>query len=869
MSLDQNYNPAIIEKKWQQYWEQKAIFRFDFERPRSENFVVDTPPPTVSGTLHMGHVFSYTQTDIISRFKRMCGFNVFYPMGFDDNGLPTERLVEKMKNVRANQMPRAEFVALCKEVVQEAEEEFRTLFRTLALSIDWTQEYQTISRDSMAISQASFLDLVAKDEAYRNLQPTLWDVVDQTALAQAEVEDKEKPGEMLYVNFHSLDAQRQINGHIQIATTRPEYLPACVALLCNPEDKRYKHLIGTEAATPLFNVIVPILADSAVEPEKGSGMVMCCTFGDITDVDWWRKFKLPLREIMGRNGRLQGMETLGQAGWESLDPARAQEHVQAITGTTIAQAKEYIATNFVSENLLIKRESLLRPVKCAERSGAALEIILSPQWFVRVMNHKEALLARASECAWHPSYMRKRVEQWINGLNWDWCISRQRYFGVPFPVWYSKRAGEEGRLLFAQLDDLPVDPFTDLPRGYSSEEVSPDPDVMDTWATSSVTPQLASRGINANYCQYPKRYAALFPADMRPQAHEIIRTWAFYTIVKAHLHANTIPWYNLMISGWCLAADKTKMSKSKGNIVTPTSMIEEKGTDVVRYWSATSKLGADIVYSDEVFKIGRKLTTKLWNAGKFAELHIANLDISPTATANTLIGEGKISATLDLWLLGKLQQTVTAATKAFNEFEYSVARMAIEDFFWNDLCDNYLEIIKVRVYDAANDNPEGKLSAALTLYFTFEALLKLFAPILPHICEELYAGLFPKRHAIFQSIHAQGTWPAAGDYPQDKEALESGEHVKIVIELVRRFKTEANISLRTALGNLYILQNHKDGSTAHPQGLESCQHDLQAVCNATALHLIATPPQDSAHELTTLTNDVFTIYVNYENMSNA
>jgi len=541
--FDSKYDHLKTEPKWQARWLSSGLYNWDVEEAREKSFVIDTPPPTVSGLLHMGHVFSYTQTDFVARFKRMMGFNVFYPIGFDDNGLATERLVEKIKDIKAGQMHREDFRKICEEVVEEAEEEFRGLFREIALSVDWRQEYRTVSGKVSKISQMSFIDLARRRFAERRLAPTFFDIVDRTAIAQAEIEDKEKQGVMNDIVFKTEDGE-----DIVIATTRPELICACVAVFYHPEDERYQHLAGKNAITPIFGIKVPIIADHEVAIEKGTGLVMCCTFGDIQDITWWRRHNLLIKQVINTNGRMV------DAG--------------AYTDMSIKEARSKIIEELKAAKLLIKETQVTQFVKCAERSGAPLEIIPTQQWYIKVIDQKEALLEKGRACQWNPDYMRVRYENWVNGLNQDWCISRQRYFGVPFPVWYSKRAGEEGKILLADLDQLPCDPTISLPKGYTAEEVVAETDVMDTWATSSLTPQINASGINDEFLVDGERFSKLYPADLRPQAHEIIRTWSFYTIAKSLLHANSIPWKSLMISGWCLASDKTKMSKSKGNVVT-------------------------------------------------------------------------------------------------------------------------------------------------------------------------------------------------------------------------------------------------------------------------------------------------------------
>ena len=782
--LPKQYEHKEREKYWQQYWTNSDVYHFRDDMPRDKTFVIDTPPPTVSGLLHMGHIFSYTQADFIARYQRMCGKDVFYPLGFDDNGLPTERLVEKIKEKKAAQYEsREQFIEVCREVVRDAEEEFRKLFKSAALSVDWRQEYQTISAESRQLSQASFIDLLQKDQAYRDFRPTYWDWVDQTAIAQAEIENKELPGTMNELEFNLEDGTP-----ITIMTTRPELLGACVAVMYHPEDPNAERYKEKYAITPLFGIKAPMIADELVEREKGTGLVMCCTFGDDTDKEWWRKYALPLRALLGKDGRLNFDGELYRASFKDQDKPSSSE----LQGLKLKQANVKILELLQTSGKLLKQTSMVHTVKCAERSGTPIEIIPTYQWFVRVTDKKEALMDKGAQCHWYPDYMRVRLNQWIEGLKEDWCISRQRFFGVPFPVWYSKRVGEEGKIIVADMASLPVDPLVDTPKGYTKDEVIPDIDVMDTWATSSISPQLNSKGISKAFTLNNQRHAKLFPADIRPQAHEIIRTWAFYTIVKAHLHQNCIPWKNLMISGWCLAADKTKMSKSKGNVVTPVALIEDKGTDAVRYWASTSRLGADTAFSEDLLKIGRKLVNKIWNASNFAAINLEKLKDTPsTASKDTL--KGYISEPLDLWILSRLHQCIKKATAEFEHFEYCDARVAIENFFWNDFCDNYLELVKARSY---GESPGNQQSALYTLYHCLHAILRLFAPFTPHIAEEIYSHLFDEEYARHGSIHTRGLWPKEEDFPYDIKAELIGSGAVDILNVIRKAKSEASVSIK-------------------------------------------------------------------------
>lgn len=801
MSFSSSYDHKAARLKWTAWWQENAVYHWDENEERSESFVIDTPPPTVSGLLHMGHVFSYTQTDFKARFERMRGKNVFYPIGFDDNGLATERLVEKVRGIRAVQMSREEFRRTCADVVKESEAEFRELFKTLALSVDWRQEYQTVSQSTIKISQMSFLDLVAKGFCERKLAPTFWDVVDQTAIAQAEIEDKEKQGVMYDIAFHTESGEELV-----IATTRPELLAGCVALMYHPDDGRYSRLSGMDAIVPIFGFSVPIIQDHDVDMEKGTGLVMCCTFGDITDIEWWRRHNLEIKQVVDQYGKL-------------IESGK-------FSGMKLKDAKKAIVEELEELKLVYGRKEITQFVKCAERSGAELEIIPTYQWYINLLDKKEALLAKGRECNWHPEYMRVRYENWVSGLNQDWCISRQRYFGVMFPVWYSKRPGEEGKILMADLGQLPCDPTVDLPIGYEKDEVIPETDVMDTWATSALTPQINAGGINENLSSDPKRFAKLYPADLRPQAHEIIRTWSFYTIAKSLLHMSQKPWSDLMISGWCLASDKTKMSKSKGNVVTPKELIEEKGVDVVRYWASNSKLGVDIVYSEEVFKSGQRLVNKLWNACKFAGMHIASLGDARPSDAKSDVEAGLIHEDLDLWLLSKLRNVVVSVTQEFENYDYAEARMVTEAFFWNDLCDNYLEIAKVRLYNEIDQDDKARESAVRTLWHVVKVILRLFAPFIPYVTEEINSIMFESG----VSLHRRGQWPEAGLLPYSEDKLSSGEKALMIVELVRKYKSEHSLSLRTSLERILVSsQIQLSGSLLKDIKNASCAHEVEVV----------------------------------------
>jgi valyl-tRNA synthetase len=840
------YRHDEAEHTWRSRWAGTNAFKWDPGTPAESDYVIDTPPPTVSGTLHIGHVYSYTQADIIARYFRMSGRNVLYPIGWDDNGLPTERLVEKVKKVRGGTMQRDAFIALCREVIPEYENQFRDLFSRLALSVDWTREYQTISEESRTISQLSFLDLYKKGLAERRLEPTLWDPADRTAIAQAEVDEIEREGVLNHIPFR-IDG----DGEAVIATTRPELLAACSALMIHPDDPRAVELICKRAISPLFGVPVPIIADDKVDPEKGTGIVMCCTFGDVTDIQWWRSHKLPLRVVIDQAGRMKADLPIGTPEWPSVDAAAADAALRALKGLKTDKAREVVLGILADRGQIYERKAAKQIIPVAERSGAPLEIIVTPQWFIKTLEFKNEILAAGREIIWRPDYMRQRFESWVEGLKWDWSISRQRHFGVPLPVWYSKRPGEEGKIIVPSLQQLPVDPTVDLPEGFSADEVDGEADVMDTWATSSVSPQLITRTINDEFGFDHAAHKRLFPMALRPQAHEIIRTWAFYTIVKALHHERKIPWRDIAVSGWCLASDGEKMSKSKGNVIDPIKLLDEYGSDVVRYWTGTSRLGNDTVLSPNTLQQGKRLVTKIWNAAKLAHLSLKRADIQPVSPKAD-IEAGIICHALDRWLLGHLSETVSKATEAFETYEYAQALRGIEDFFWRTHCDNYLEIVKTRigVERESSHHPEMvktrvgvegqptpvQLSALHTLYHATGTIIRLFAPFLPFVTDTINDLFQNESYLGHRTVHSRGEWPKASEQADATLNREKGDAFVEVVAAARKVKSDLALSLRAPVLTLAI------GSAKGLLGSEQIQdligdtaEDLRSITNARTL----------------------------------
>ena len=728
-----------LEVKWRARWDADHVYQFNRQAPRDAVYAIDTPPPTVSGSLHVGHVFSYTHTDVIARYQRMRGKAVFYPMGWDDNGLPTERRVQNFYGVRCDPslpydpgfappaMPgkqpisvsRPNFVELCARLTAEDELVFEELWRHLGLSVDWSMTYATIGKTALRVSQLAFLRMLQRDQAYQLEAPTLWDVDFRTAVAQAELEDREMPGA-----YHRVRFARPDGGFIEIDTTRPELLPACVALVAHPDDSRYQPLFGSEVITPLFGAPVPVKAHALADPEKGSGVAMICTFGDITDVTWWRELSLPVRAVIQPNGAFRQV-TWGEAGWESRDAARAQSHYDQLAGLSAVKARSRIVELLrESGDLLGDPRPITHHVKFYEKGDRPLEIVTSRQWFVRTMNERAALLERGRELKWHPDYMQARFDNWVNGLSGDWCVSRQRFFGVPFPVWYRLR--EDGSTDFdARLlpdeADLPMDPSTDVPAGFTAEQRGApggfigDPDVMDTWATSSLSPFIV-----CGWERDPELFALTFPMQLRPQAHDIIRTWLFSTVVRSHLELDALPWSHAAISGWVLDPDRKKMSKSKGNVVTPLALLEEHGSDAVRYWAAKGGPGVDTAFEPGQMKVGRRLAIKLLNASKFV--------LARTGSA------GPVTEAIDRGMLADLDALVRTATAALDDYDYATALRETESFFWT-FCDYYIELVKRR----RQGNDAAAHSAISASQRALSVLLRLFAPFIPFVTEEVWS----------------------------------------------------------------------------------------------------------------------------------
>ncbi|MGC1419523.1 MAG: valine--tRNA ligase [Acidimicrobiales bacterium] len=794
-----------IEQRWIAAWEEESTYRFDRQTTRADVYSIDTPPPTVSGLLHIGHVFSFTQADLMARYWRMRGKNVFYPMGWDDNGLPTERRVENYFGVRCDpslpydasftppekapekklNISRKNFVELCHFLTKIDEEVFKTIWRYLGLSIDWSLEYSTISSSTQSISQRGFLEMLDRGEVYSSEAPTLWDIDFRTAVSQAEMEDRERPGNYHRVAFTKLDG-----GTVEIETTRPEMLASCVALVAHPKDERYQALFGSTVLTPLFGVEVPILAHELADPEKGTGVAMICTFGDVTDIIWWRELNLPTRALIGRDGRFLPAD-FGADDWPTRDPDTARALYEQIEGKTVNQVRAVVVEALSHNGALIgELRPITHPVKFYEKGERPLEIVTSRQWFVSTLSRREELLARGEQIKWHPDYMRHRYRSWVEGLNVDWNISRQRFFGVPFPVWYP--TDEHGEIDFdapiiPTIGELPVDPSSDTPKGFSEDQRNQphgfvgDPDVMDTWATSSLSPQIAGRWGTELFDQ-------VFPMDLRPQAHEIIRTWLFSTVVRSHLEFNELPFRHALISGWVLDPERKKMSKSIGNVVTPMPLLEQHGADSVRYWAACGRPGADTAIDEGQMKIGRRLAIKVLNASKFVLGRLEGTEPS---------GPSEIREPLDLDLVHLLQQLIIETTTSFEHYDYARALERTESFFWS-FCDNYVELVKIRAY---GDGDAGATqSARATLSIALSVLQRLLAPFLPFVTEEVW------RWSHADSVH-RAPWPHVSELGLAPSELKPGwvyAPVCEVLEAIRREKSTAKVSQRAEVASCLV-----------------------------------------------------------------
>ncbi|MBU2637934.1 MAG: valine--tRNA ligase [Nanoarchaeota archaeon] len=762
--LPKKYEFKESEPRIKAFWEKNKVYSFD-KKSKAKIFSVDTPPPTVSGDMHLGHAFSYSQQDFVIRYKRMQGFSIFYPFGTDDNGLATDKLVEKLNNVRSKDFERGKYIELCLKTLEKVRPKFIEDWKHLAISCDFSLAYSTINPHCRKLSQKSFIDLYNAGREYRKEAPTIWCPFCHTAIAQVEMEDKEIESTFNDIVF-KVDGKELI-----IATTRPEMLGSCVAIFAHPDDKRYKPLFNKKAKVPLFNHEVPILPDEKADPEKGTGIVMCCTFGDQTDVEWYKQHNLPLVMSIDKNGKMN-------------------EKAGKYNGLAIKEARKQIIEDLKEAKLLKNQKPITHPVNVHERCGTELEIINSKQWFIKYLDLKGKFLDAGNKLHWYPDYMKIRYDNWIAGLKWDWCISRQRHYGIPFPVWYCRECGE---VILADEKQLPVDPLAGKPKNHcpkcKCKEILPETDVMDTWATSSLTPQIAASLV-------PDMYDRLYPMNLRPNAHDIITFWLFNTVVKSQMHSNVNPWQDVMVSGFALDPHGKKMSKSKGNAIKPQEMFEKYGVDALRFWAAGSKLGQDLPFQEKDLVTGAKTVTKLWNASKFALMHLEDYDLKKP---------NRLEAS-DRWLLSKLNKVIKDATEHFEKYEYSKTKHETEKLFWQVFCDNYLEMIKGRLYN--KEKNDSRLSAQYTLYHSLLGILKLFAPIMPYITEEIYQLYFADKEKC-KSIH-NSSWPSVDESLIDDKLEEKGDYVVEVIAKVRKAKSEKQISLGKEIKSVTIDKKEAD-----------------------------------------------------------
>lgn len=798
MSLPKRYDPKLAEPRLQTFWQETGVYDFD---PASEAavYAIDTPPPTVSGNLHMGHVYSYSHPDMMARFWRMNGRNVFYPMGYDDNGLPTERLVERRLGVTALEVGRQAFIEQCLELSEELEADYQALWQRLGLSVDWRYLYRTIDDASRRTSQLSFIELYGKGLAYHQDAPAIWCPECRTAIAQAELNDLTRASEFVTLAFHLADGTP-----LPIATTRPELLPACVAVFVHPDDERFRDVVGRRVRVPLFGHEVPVLRDRMADPDKGTGTVMCCTFGDTTDVEWWRSHDLPLRVAIERDGTLT--EVAGQ-----------------FAGLPVPAARRQIIVALEEHGFVLGRQPITQSVRVHERCDTPVEYIVTRQWFIRVLPYQQELLDAGEQIVWRPAHMQARYREWVENLRWDWGISRQRYFGVPLPVWYCAACGETH---VAGEAELPIDPTRTQPAtpcACGSTSFVPEQDVMDTWATSSLSPQIAGRRLAE-----PELYQQVFPMTLRAQGHDIIRTWAFYTIVKSNHHFGTVPWNEVLISGWGLAPEGTgKISKSRGGgPAAPMEMIERYSADALRYWAASTGPGKDAIISEEKMQAGVRLANKLWSVANFSQRFLQDFQ--------TPAGRPVLSVA-DRWILAGLQRLIHQTTEYFRGYDYAAAKNEVEQFFWRDVADNYLEMAKRRLYDPLN---EGHAAARYTLHQVLLTMLKLFAPIVPYITEEIYQGLFATSEGS-GSIH-NTVWSSVDDTLVEDHAERAGNALVNIATAVRRYKSEHSLPMSAELQALHITLE----DSLLERMLAEAEDDLRSVTRAHRVVIGGSPGPD-------------------------
>jgi len=807
--MDKRFENKAFEAQAVKKWQEQGTYKR--EQHEGPVWSIDTPPPTVSGNLHIGHIFSYTQTDILARYKRMNGYSVFYPFGFDDNGLPTERYIEKKCKTNAHAIGRPAFIELCLKETKEAEERFKHLWQRMGLSVDWDACYSTISDSTRKTAQASFIELVKKGYIYRKHEPALYCTTCRTSVAQAELDDLNVPSTFNDIVFKDEDGNDLI-----IGTTRPELLPSCVAVFYHPDDERYQHLAGKKAIVPIFGQEVPLLPDDMVLKEKGTGLVMCCTFGDKTDILWFKKHKLPYKQSVGFDGK-----------W--------LEHTGALAGLKVHAAREKVLELLKDANLLLVQKPLEHAVSVHERCKKEIEFVMLAQWFLNVLDHKQAFLDAAEQINWYPSFMKARYIDWVKNLGWDWCLSRQRYYGIPFPVWHVEGTDD---YLLPPLDALPIDPQEtaypgEVPAQFKGKNLVPDTDVMDTWNTSSITPylcyQLFSGADTVDFAS--EQVASFLPMSMRPQAHDIIRTWAFYTIVKTWMHNKQIPWSDIVISGHVLADSKEKLSKSKGQkMMSPEELLERYPADAIRYWTASGNLGHDVAFSDNQLKIGTRLITKLWNAFRFIKEHITDLQHEAPEELGLI----------NQWLLHEITQTFSTYQTYLEKNEFGLALQAAEQFFWHSFCDNYLELIKDQLFNPDSYDAATICATRWTLHHVGLRILQIFSAYMPFVTESIFALVYAQGET--DSLHK--TKYAAEQVPfafAEQAALM--QHILKIIAAVRKLKTQQQLSLKVELERLAL---HTDDQAL----LDALRAHEQLIKGATrAMHITYSAELAQEHQL--------------------
>jgi valyl-tRNA synthetase len=824
------YDAEAVEEKWQERWLDDETYAYqgsEVDDPDTA-FAIDTPPPTVSGNLHWGHVYGTILQDIVARFTRMQGEEVFYPFGYDDNGIASERLTESELGIRHQEFSRREFQQKCREVCAQYEDEFTENLQSFGFSIDWNNTYRTIEPRVQRVSQLSFIDLYEQGKEYRKRAPAIWCPECETAISQVETEDDEQHSHFHDIAFDVVDTDSAGQDDFTISTTRPELLPACVAVFVHPDDDENQNLVGEEARIPLFDHEVPIIDDERVDMETGSGIVMSCTFGDQTDIEWYQAHDLDLRVAIDESGHL-------------TDVAGEYE------GMSSADAREAIVSDLEDDGSLLDRWEITHTVNVHERCGTGVEFLVADQWYVEMLDSTDEYLEAGREMDWYPEKMFSRYKHWIEGLQWDWCISRQRSSGIPFPVWYCTECDEA---IMAEKADLPVDPLSDDPPvdacpECGHDEFVPEDDVFDTWATSSLTPLInAGWDWDDDAGEFTMENPELFPMDVRPQGHDIISFWLFHTVVKCYEHTGEVPFDSVMINGMVLDEDRKKMSKSVGNVVSPETVREQFPVDAARFWAAGSSIGDDLPYQEKGLRAGEKLLQKLWNASKLVD------SLTPETAPD--IDESDLSA-LDRWLLAELDEEAAFVQEKLENREFSKARDSLRSFFWGTFCDDYLEIAKERVREdddvGGSDAPAGRseasasdaASAKYTLLVAHQRFLKLFAPVLSHISEEIWQELYAGSEAPraseasgeaasseFESIH-RTAWPEPTGIDADHEA---GETAMAVVGALRRYKSERQLPLNAELDTVSVYG-----------GVDGFERDIRNVMHVGTVETLDSEPE--------------------------